>query len=613
MNKKTVILFTLMLFIISTSKVISEENKSPQDLSLKVYLDDELYTFTEYTKLFKIRNHDSKIGEVHNITVHYNISRNNEVILNNLFIKEKVKSYSTTNTGLFTPTEAGNYTICGKIISSTTNDNNSINDFDCKNFTVILTSNIQCNISLNLIVVDKIYNNQEKIKFKFNLTNKTFPFEIEYWFEDLLGGIVKNKKKTSNTNQKTYTPKIYEKDAVYILKTKLSKISCNNTHTKTLDEKLIIIKGRERTASSSITIKSITGTKEFGKIIKPKILIYKGDTSKSQVKIYLEKNKTKYSEITYLTLGDKKTNYSLTIPIKLKCSKRYKTDSYNLVVDGLDVKTFSSVPIRNSTCGEPKPRGKKFDYSLKDYPEVITPNTMFTSKLIIINNDEEKADIKVWSYIYKGSKIYSGSEKENMKSYKIDSDSESTILLKNYILEAKPDTYKFKIVIDKEDLKTNKVITKEVIILPEEKEIFIDSFYTINNNSENSTMLYANFSSIKQEKVTTELDYSHGTEELDIKTDENVIFPVLLNPGQNTFFLTLKKDDKIMDYQKLDFNVANTIVKKQQNLTLKNVTTKKIQQPKVIYISSSIKARQFLVYFLVFTLTVIITTLIKKY
>lgn len=91
-------------------------------------------------------------------------------------------------------------------------------------FSLILVSSVS---ACSIYTEKQIFLN-EKIRFKIK-TNKL----TEYWVEDLNGNIVKNKRNTSNSNWKTFTPK---SDPIKTYKIKTS--SCNIS--KSTIEKLVV-------------------------------------------------------------------------------------------------------------------------------------------------------------------------------------------------------------------------------------------------------------------------------------------------------------------------------------------------------------------------------------
>ena len=340
-----------------------EEQKSIQDIALEVYLDDEIYIIFEYTNLFKIININPEFGKVYNITVNYNITKDSQLIKQDSFIKDELNQYSTTSTGSFTATEAGNYTLCGVIISSTANDTNPLNDEACKTITVIDTSSLLCNISINITTEKILYDNKEQIKFYNNLNDESFPYTIEYWIEDLFGTIIKKRINTTNTNQKSFTPDIDEKDRVFFIKNKVYAL-CNDLNTSDNSaEKLIIIKGSETIydTESSINIEQIydlgsDNKAKFGQTIRVRLNIYKGNTTKESIKLWIE-NDGRISKESKTNVYEKYTSYDLTLPVQIKpnCDGEFDDDDYKVIVEGLDARDTKKLEvggITDSLCEE---------------------------------------------------------------------------------------------------------------------------------------------------------------------------------------------------------------------------------------------------------------------
>ncbi|MEK6905912.1 MAG: hypothetical protein AABX24_05925, partial [Nanoarchaeota archaeon] len=144
----------------------------------------------------------------------YNFSKDGLLVQEGSFTKE-IGCTTSASTGKFIPLETGNYTLCGAIINSTVN---SAFPSSCAEFTVADTSNIFCDVNMQLKTNESIfYENGQPIEFKPELNNKSFPFVIEYWIEDLFSEIVKPKVNTTNTNQKSWKTNIGEEDRVLFI------------------------------------------------------------------------------------------------------------------------------------------------------------------------------------------------------------------------------------------------------------------------------------------------------------------------------------------------------------------------------------------------------------
>jgi len=464
------------------NSIIQDKNK--KGLKISIYLADEIYLGMSYTKLFKIENldHTPGITDHINLTLGYNISNMKQ---ENIVITD-LNSYVTSNTGEFEPDSPGNYTLCGWIINATVDTNKNM---ICKQIKVIDTTKIPCNISVGIFTEKIIYENSESVKFNNLINNETLPFIIEYWVEDLFGNIIKNKYNTTNTNQKSFTTTIDNPDMVCIIKNNVYPL-CNDINKEDNSaEKLFIIKGEEPQKESRIDIEKVyTGTDnkvKFGESFEIRVKIYKGDETKNQVLAWVEDNGEKItSETTKVMLYDPFTEYILTIPLQLKsnCDDKYPNKEYNIIVEAFDIKEEQQIQIEGkdtSLCSKTtasssdSSKNSKILYSLVEMPNRIMPNSEFLIEVKIINNDKKAHEFSIWSYVYRGSKSYSGDREFNKKFVEIPEESSLIIPLNTKILDAEPGVYKLKVKIKKDNQKTENEITRTIeVASPEfEKEI----------------------------------------------------------------------------------------------------------------------------------------------
>jgi len=464
----------------SISSGIAPLPQETKNIVLETYLNEIIYINTKYTQLFKLKIEDKdSCSEKDTITVSYNIT-NSGLIKQDEFTKE-VGCSGYASTGVFTPTTAGDYILCGTIISSTINETDLSDNSACKNFIVIDTSSIPCNITLNITSDKETYFEGESVKFYNNLNNKTFPFTIEYWIEDYFGNIYKNKYNTTNTNQKSWKTKISEQDRILFIKSNTYPICNDSNISDNSAEKMFIVLANDtavnREESSLEIIKTDDKTK-FGDIVDVKVEIYKGKTSKYSISLWAEDNGEKISETTKIHLYDKYSSYNGQLPVKLdpNCNEEFDDGDYDIIIKGLDkedkkeikiegIKT-SACPKTSSTTTSTTSKtssSKKFEYEIIEIPETISNNEVNT-KIKLSNNDNDDYDIKMWSYLYRGSKCYSGEREANKKQFSLQAGTSEIINMENNIIEAEPGDYKYKIVINKDNQKTNKEAIKEITI-----------------------------------------------------------------------------------------------------------------------------------------------------
>jgi len=481
---KKILFLIILVFIFNFILVLAtDENNNWGGLRIKVNIDDVLYLGKTYTGLFRIDNlgHVSGITDYINLTVTYNIS-GPDFFKHDVFELANLNSYKTAGTGNFKPDKAGNYTICGKIISSTIDDLNKEDDISCKNISVINTLGIPCNISLNIGTWKNLYFNEPTV-FYLNLNNESFPFVIEYWVEDLFGNIVKKPINTTNTNKKSFSPRFDEPDKAFLIKANLVFIACNDSNKDdNYAEKLFVVKGKEPEKESKIEITDLYLNKdneiEFGKSLKAKLNIYKGDSTKNVISIWAEDKKGKKisTETSKLTITKKFSDNLLTIPVQLKlnCNNKLDEGRHYLVVDGLDIKEKKEFMVKgnsDSFCPEEtkssseitSETNSKFSYEIISTPLTAENNNEFTTKVLIKTKDETK--LKIWSYVYRGSKCYSGEREDNLQEILIQANGNKTVELKNNIIDAEPGSYKFKVKLLLEGQKTEKELTEDIWVI----------------------------------------------------------------------------------------------------------------------------------------------------
>jgi len=138
-----------------------------------------------------------------------------------------------------------------------------------------------CFVVINLSTDKEVYEDGESVKINNSLSNKGFDFIIEYWIEDLEGEIVKNKVNTSNTNIKSYTPRIKAKEKALLVKNRLVFVDCDNANEALENENIIIAKHadyeeEEDTSEKSTTQKTVTTEKDNNQTVAKKTTVSEG-------------------------------------------------------------------------------------------------------------------------------------------------------------------------------------------------------------------------------------------------------------------------------------------------------------------------------------------------
>jgi hypothetical protein len=449
-----------------------------QGLKLTVYIEDEIYIGRSYTSLFKIENldHISGITDHINLTIRYNLTHNNNLIKQDILYIEDLNSYKSSNTGEFTPLNSGNYTITGWIVNSTVDEPYKNDNIDSKIITVIDTSNIPCDIKLNITINQTIFTEGESIKFYNNLNDESFPFIVEYWIEDFFNNIYKSKYNTTNTNQKSWTTSIKEQDRVLFIKSIVYPFCNDSNLTDNEAEQMFIVKSIEDqedySEESSIEIIEFDETSKFGDTINVKYKIYKGNTNKYSISAYVADNEIKISETSKIHIYDKYSTQNGQISIQLdpNCDLKIEDGKYDLIIEGIDQKFKEEVKlegIKTSLCAKyslisSSSSSASLGYSITDFPKKISSNQQFDIQVELENEDDKDSEIEIWSYVYRGSKCYSGDREQNKRHIKIDKDSSKIITLTNNVKNLEEGEYKLKVVLNKDNQKTNKEIVKEI-------------------------------------------------------------------------------------------------------------------------------------------------------
>ncbi len=366
-------------------------------------------------------------------------------------------------------------------------------------------SAISCDIDLQIKVLNHalVYENGQSLKFKPVLNNKSFPFMIEYWIEDLFGKAVKNQLNTTNTNQKSWKANIEEEDRVLFIKAVVHP-GCNDTNeTNNIAEEMVVVKKNSEEIYSSSTAEgnstlNITEIKppnvHFGGVIMADIEAYKGSTNKYSLSAWVEKEGKIISEKTKFHLKNKNTRYETSLPVQIKpnCNAKIEDGTATLIAEGLGLRAEKELLLtginaevcqeynrgtekqENNEVKEDKEK-KKNVFTILDLPAEIHPGEAVRVKVQAQSKDD--AEYKVWSYLYRGSKCYScssGSREENALSFSVDeNEAEAVGMLVKVDENIEDGEYNLMVKYQKNDQKTVKSTTQKIHVkkLAEEKSL----------------------------------------------------------------------------------------------------------------------------------------------
>ena len=204
---------------------------------------------------------------------------------------------------------------------------------------------------------------------------------------------------------------------------------------------------------------------KFGDNLRAKINVYKGNTTKNSVKLYIPD----LTKETRTNLYNKFTNYTLTLSVQIEpnCNENLKDGKYNLILKGLDQETQKEIEIggiTSSLCQEIKQNAtKKITYEIIGYPS--QKESEIISKVKLVNNEPEKTTYTIWSYASKGNSVITGDQYENIQTIELPKESSIDAELRNNIEpDVESGTYDYKIKLLKEGRKTPVLIESTINI-----------------------------------------------------------------------------------------------------------------------------------------------------
>ena len=344
-----------------------------------------------------------------------------------------------------------------------------------------------CDYAVNFILEKALFDNSSDFSFKIRaskLSGIATNFSMRAKIEDMNGKIIREYRPFTNDSISTQrtsselTPNL-EEGKSYILDANLTTECTDSDNESNFNTEIITIKGKPPQESSSISILSILdlgNDKEakFGQTIRARINVYKGNTNKETIDVWMQDSSgNRISKQSRAGLESKYTNYTLTIPVQINpnCDGKFDDDSYTITASGLDSEDEHEIEIAGITeslCEEMEVQqaaaSGKLEYSIAQFNELAYPKKEFSTSVMLDNNEDRDMKIKLYSYVYRGSKSYSGEREENMKELTLKANSLHVIELENIIPEAEPGNYKFKVVINKDSQKTSSELTKDIVI-----------------------------------------------------------------------------------------------------------------------------------------------------
>ncbi len=141
---------------------------------------------------------------------------------------------------------------------------------------------------------------------------------------------------------------------------------------------------------------------KFGDLLRIKLSIYKGNTTKSSISAWVEKNKEKISKTTKFSIEEGYEETPITIPVQIfpNCKQKFKNGEYKLKVEGLGEKDQEDIRIENITknlCEEIKVASKE---TYKDqYSETnINPPNSTINKIIYESTNKKTSNSAIYFF-----------------------------------------------------------------------------------------------------------------------------------------------------------------------------------------------------------------------
>ncbi len=196
---------------------------------------------------------------------------------------------------------------------------------------------------------------------------------------------------------------------------------------------------------SEIEIRTISlgqdNVAKWGDALRVTLEIYKGDTTKEAVELWMAKGDDVVSKRTSLNIQRKFTQEKITLPVQIhpNCKEKFDDGSYELRVEGLDTEARERVEIRGvmaTLCEQQRSdETEKVRYEILDIPSSQEVHDEFVITVKIINPFDVKKEFSLWSEILDGKTVLS--EKIEEQKISVPKDSSTVVQLKNRLKQEK--------------------------------------------------------------------------------------------------------------------------------------------------------------------------------
>ena len=322
---------------------------------------------------------------------------------------------------------------------------------------------------------------------------------VEGAIEDEFGRIIRDYHPWTNIfiddkRSIRYSPNLPE--GIYQISFWYNNLTCRETDPfDNRVTKLIAINQQYKEFPSNLAIDTLyVGNDEevqWGDQFTAKITLYKGNTTKTAVEVWVEKEGEVVSSRSKVNVYEEFRSYAITLPVQLhsNCNHEEADDGNALViVEGLGLRAEKPLDISGidgSVCqivddgGTAEARKNTFGLEIIEFPIITNSGEAFPVKVQLVNDGKDHT-IKVWSYLYRGKKCYSCrdaaiSNDANMRELKLRKDEVKAL---DFVLQ--PDegleegNYKLKVKMIKDAQKTVKEMTKDVYVTAAEQKSMME-------------------------------------------------------------------------------------------------------------------------------------------
>lgn len=390
-------------------------------------------------------------------------------------------------------------------IPTSISPNTTTNNSSYSNISIPSPEREPCNIGLS-IYGDQIINdtrlnftvvvqNEEKaplnitIRGKIETLDKKIIKEYSPWTNFSLSNF--------SQKEKEYSPSI--DGGIYLVTFYIEKTSCvDNDPSDNTIQKLFVLPDLNPPQNSTLSIDSINlGSDKkasWGDQLSLRLSIYKGNESKSEVKVWAEDKNKKVSKTTSFLLPEKNHLSTLTIPLQLdaNCNQKIDADHIVIITEAFGLHTEKEIPIAgisselcktitveksvssssslSSSSSSSSSKNRAASISI-DLPPSITAGEVIRITAHLKGTASKKKFI-LSGYAYRGNTCYSCFNKsrdrdETLKTVTLDNQEEKD---QDLLLKIDPDidpgVLKVKVKMMQEDLKTPKEATAETYFLP---------------------------------------------------------------------------------------------------------------------------------------------------